>query len=42
MQRLINYNLRDIGGTKQGPYMDSCAPPPPLLAVQALIMQQRL
>ena len=41
MQRLINYNLRDIGGTKQGPYMDSCAPPP-LLAVQALIMQQRL
>ena len=40
MQRLINFNLRDIRGTKQGPYMDSCAHP--LLAVQALIMQQRL
>lgn len=27
MQRLINFNLRDIRGTKQGPYMDSCTPP---------------
>ena len=27
MQRLINFNLRDIRGTKQGPYIDSCTPP---------------
>ena len=40
MQRLINFNLRDTRGTKQGPYIDSCTPP--LLAVLALIMQQQL
>lgn len=25
MQHLINFNLRDIRGTKQEPYKDSCA-----------------